>query len=307
MDIRITSSDAGKTIRSLLRTDLGFSSSMLKKLKFSEGGILVNGEFQTVRYELREGDILSVAVEDTERDVSPYIVPVELPITIAFRDEYLTVVNKPPFMPSHPSFGHRYDTVANALAYLNRDKPYVFRPVSRLDGNTSGAMLVANSRLASYTLNKSMEEGGIHKTYVAVLDGILPEKRGTVVTYIRRVAGSVIEREVCGENEGGKLAVTGYEVIRESGGKSLVRASPVTGRTHQLRVHFAHLGAPITGDSLYGNASSEIPRQALHSRKVSFVHPANGERTEISAELPDDLATLIHKYFGGLTTDGEEI
>lgn len=306
MDVRITSSDAGKTIRSLLRGDFGFSSSMLKKLKFSEGGILVNGEFRTVRYELCEGDVLSIAVEDTEKDVSPYIVPVELHIEIAYRDEFLTVVNKPPFMPAHPSFGHRDDTVANALAYLNGDKPYVFRPVNRLDGNTSGAMIVANSKLASYTLNKSMENGEIHKTYIAVLDGVLSEKRGTVETYLRRVCDSVIKREVCGENEGGKLSITRYEVLCENEGKSLVRTSPVTGRTHQLRVHFAHLGAPILGDSLYGCASVDIPRQALHSHRVSFIHPAGGEQTEITAGLTEDISSVIGKYFGGFNMDGDE-
>lgn len=298
MDISITSREAGKTIRELLRSELGFSSSMLKKLKFSDGGILVNGEFRTVRYELREGDVLSVAVEDSADDVSPYIIPVELPLEIAYSDEYLTVVNKPPFMPSHPSFGHRDDTVANALAYLNRDKPYVFRPVSRLDSNTSGAMIVANSKLSSYTLNKSMVEGKIHKTYIAVLDGVPAQKSGTVETFLRRVPDSVIEREVCGENEGGKLAITRYEVLCESGGRSLVQAFPITGRTHQLRVHFAHIGAPITGDFLYGSASEDIPRHALHSLKVSFMHPASIHQTEVMADLPDDISSVIKRYFG---------
>ncbi len=306
MDIRITSRESGKTIRSLLRGELGFSSSMLKKLKFSDGGILVNGEFRTVRYELCEGDVLSVAVEDSESDVSPYIIPVDLPIEIAYSDEFLTVVNKPPFMPSHPSFGHREDTVANALAYLNKGKPYVFRPVSRLDANTSGAMIVANSKLSSYTLNKSMAEGDIHKTYIAVLDGVLAQKYGTVETYLRRVLDSVIEREVCRENDGGKLAITRYEVLCENAGRSLVRAFPVTGRTHQLRVHFAHIGAPITGDSLYGSASEAIPRHALHSCRVSFVHPASAQRLEITAGLPDDISSVISRYFGDFKMDGEQ-
>lgn len=304
MDIRITSREAGKTIRSFLRGDLAFSSSMLKKLKFSDGGILVNGEFRTVRYELCIGDVLSVAVEDSEDDVSPYIIPIDLPIEIAYSDEFLTVVNKPPFMPSHPSFGHRDDTVANALAYLNRGRPYVFRPVSRLDANTSGAMIVANSKLSSYTLNKSMAEGEIHKTYIAVLDGVLAQKSGTIETYLRRVPGSVIEREVCRENEGGKLSITRYEVLCENGGRSLVRAFPVTGRTHQLRVHFAHIGAPVTGDSLYGNASEDILRHALHSFRVSFVHPASARQFEITAGQPDDISSVITRYFGDFKIGG---
>ena len=131
MEIVIDKEIAGKDIRTLLRQDMGFSSTMLKKLKFSEGGILVNGSFVTVRYELQVGDVLSVAVEDRQEDVSPYIVPVEMELPVLYEDDALTVVNKPPDMPSHPSFGHRDDTVANVLAWRYRDRTYVFRPVNR--------------------------------------------------------------------------------------------------------------------------------------------------------------------------------
>ena len=306
MEIEITPALSGKTIRSLLREDFGYSSAMVKKLKFSEGGVLVNGEFQTVRYVLREGDVLTLGVEDKPSDVSPYIIPVELPIEILFADECLTVVNKPPDMPAHPSFGHRDDTVANALAYVYRDKPFVFRPVNRLDRDTSGAMIVANDRASSYTLNKSMAAGEIKKTYVAVLDGVLPEKEGIVRTYLRRVADSVIEREVCAGGEGGKLAVTRYKVLAESGGRSLVSASPLTGRTHQLRVHFAHLGAPITGDFLYGEESDLIPRQALHDASILFVHPKSAGRMTLFAALPGDMSSLVETLFKKKITDVED-
>ena len=298
MDVKVTEKEAGKTIREYLRNDLGFSSSMLKKVKFSPGGINVNGDFRTVRYELKVGDLLSVAIEDGYGDVSPYITPVDIPIEIIYEDDYYTVVNKPPHMPAHPSFGHRDDTVANALAFHRLGTPYVFRPVNRLDADTSGAMVVANSKLSSYTMNKSMTEGGFKKTYLAVLDHVPDEKEGTIDTYLRRVEGSVIEREVCKDGEGGKRAITHYKVICENNGKTLVAVNLITGRTHQIRVHFSHMHAPIVGDYLYGEPSELIDRQALHSYSIHFVHPKDGAVVQYIADLPKDLMDLIDHYFG---------
>ena len=298
MEIVINKSNEGKTIRSLLQTDMGFSSSMLKKVKFSPGGITVNGEFRTVRYELVEGDVLNVRTEDSEDDVSPYIIPVDLPLEIIYKDEYYTVINKPPHMPAHPSFGHRDDTAANALAFLNSGTPYVFRPVNRLDADTSGAMIVANSKIASYTLNKVMSEGKIRKTYVAVLDSRLREKEGVIDTYLRRVDESIIMREVCDADGGGKRAITEYKVLFENNDRTLVAVYPVTGRTHQIRVHFSHAGAPLIGDTLYGGESELIGRQALHAAKVSFFDPFKGDAVEYSASFPNDMRELVIKLFG---------
>jgi len=305
MDILIDESNEGKTIRSLLRGDMGYSSAMLKKLKFSEGGILVNGEFRTVRYELKFGDVLSLAIEDTEEDVSPYIIPVELPIGICYSDSFLTVVNKPSDMPAHPSCGHREDTVANALAFLHKPEPYVFRPVNRLDRDTSGAMLVANSRFAAYTLYKSMVGGEIKKKYIAILDGTLNNKEGYLESYMRRCDDSIVKREICRENDGGKLARTYYRVLFEKNGYTVVEASPETGRTHQLRLHFASQNAPITGDSMYGSESEYIPRQALHAYSLSFPHPKTKEVLTVFADIPDDMKELSEKLFGDLDIQKE--
>lgn len=297
MEIKINSTNCGKTIRALLRGDLGFSSAMLKKLKFSDGGILVNGEFRTVRYELREGDVLYLALEDTEQDVSPYIIPVDLPIEIVYSDSDLYVVNKPPNMPAHPSFGHRDDTVANALAYLNHPNPYVFRPVNRLDRDTSGAMLVARSRLAAYTLYKSMVSGEIQKSYIALLDGSLENDSGIIEKNLRRCEDSIVKREVCPPDEG-KYARTSYEVILKSDSHTLVRAYPETGRTHQLRVHFASIGTPICGDTMYGSESSLISRQALHAHTLDFPSPTDGTPVHAVAPIPEDVQKLITEIFG---------
>ena len=140
MKIIITSEKAGKTIKELLLRDMAFSGGLLKSLKARENGITVNGEHKTVRYTLCEGDVLILADEDREEDTSPYITPSDIPIGIAYEDDHVTVADKPYAMPAHPSYSHRDDTVANALAHRYSSAPYVFRPVNRLDGDFIGAL-----------------------------------------------------------------------------------------------------------------------------------------------------------------------
>ena len=294
MDIPIGPEHAGKTIREFLTRDLGYSSNLLKRLKFSENGIRVDGQWVTVRHVLREGEVLSLAVEDRPEDVSPYLIPSDLPLGILYEDAWITAVNKPPDMPAHPSQGHHLDTAANALAYRYRDRVYVFRPVNRLDRDTSGCMLTSNTKDASYKMYAAMTEGRIAKRYLAVLDGIPAERAGEIRSYMRRKPDSVIEREECSPDaDGAKLAVTRYRVLAESDGRSLVLCSPLTGRTHQLRVQFAGIGCPITGDSLYGTASPLIPRHALHSWQTTFPHPMTGEEMTVTAPLPADMTALL--------------
>lgn len=298
MDIKITELESGITIREYLRGRLGYSSAMLKKLKFTEGGITINGSFVTVRHVLKCGEVLSLKSEDTEEDTSPYIIPSDTEIEVIFEDEWITVVNKPPNMPAHPSFGHRDDTVANALAARYTDTPYVFRPVNRLDRDTSGVMLTANTRLASYKMYRLMTEGKIRKSYVAVLCGVPDKKEGVIESYMRRKEGSIVEREECGPDDGGKIAVTEYRVLLENGEHSVVLASPITGRTHQLRVQFAGIGCPMIGDTMYGEPDVFIERQALHAIKTEFPHPHTGTPLKLVADIPKDMCELISQLFG---------
>lgn len=294
MDILIDKEKAGKNIRQLLRGDMGYSSGMLKRLKFSPGGILVNGEFVTVRYQLKEGDILSIACEDKEEDTSPYITPVPLEIGIAYEDEHVTVVDKPHSMPAHPSFGHRDDTVANALAYRYSGAPYVFRPVNRLDRDTSGLMITANTRLAAFKLYQEMISGGIKKAYIAVLDGDIGNYSGKLISYMGRCSDSIVKRRICESHEdGAKIAVTVYRTLYRSEKYSVVLASPVTGRTHQLRLHFSSAGHPIAGDTMYGNWHESIKRHALHSVFTAFRHPETSEPVSLFSSIPEDMRRII--------------
>ena len=292
MEIKADGRYEGRMIREVLKKDLGYSVNLIKKLKFSPDGIRVNGEWVTVRYVLKKGDVLSLKTEDGEDEVSPYVIPQDLPVDILYEDEYVTVINKPAGMPSHPSHGHRLDTAANALAFRYSGRPYVFRPVNRLDKDTSGCMLTANTRDASYKMYCSMVRGSIKKKYLAVVNGV-PEPSGTLISHMRRKDESIIEREECSEDApGAKLAVTSYRVISCTGSHSLLELSPLTGRTHQLRVQLASRGFPITGDSLYGPSSPLIGRHALHSWMTEFPHPYTGETMRPKAPLPDDMREL---------------
>ncbi len=297
MDIQIHNNYEGLLIREVLTNHLGFSSNLIKKLKFSDNGITVNGKWVTVRYVLQEGDVLSLALEDTPDDVSPYIIPVDLPIDILYEDEYLTAINKPYNMPSHPSLGHTHDTVANALAYRYKDKTYVFRPTNRLDRDTSGCMLTANTKDSAYKLYCAMTNSQIKKHYLAVIHGVPAELSGTLRSYMHRKPGSIIEREETDESvPDAKYAETVYRVLATNGSESVVLASPITGRTHQIRLHFAGISCPIVGDSLYGSESPFIERHALHSWKTSFPHPATGEEIVVTAPIPSDIASLLVQF-----------
>jgi len=299
MELVIGPEQAGKVIREVLQRDLGYSSNLIKKLKFSEGGILVNGEFRTVRYTLQEGDILQLGVEDCPADVSPYTVPADIPIAVLWEDRWITVVNKPADMPAHPSLGHRMDTVSNALAWRYRDKPYVFRPVNRLDRDTSGCMLTANTRDASYKMYTAMTTGQIRKTYLAVLDGVPAKTEGVLRSYMHREADSIIRREETpADTPDAKLAVTEYALLWQNGSHAVVMAHPITGRTHQIRVQFAGIGCAVTGDSLYGSASAEIGRHALHSYQTVFPHPEDGRTVAVTAPLHPDMLHLLDVLTG---------
>ena len=289
----------GKTLGQLLRLELHFSSKMIKYLKYRPDGLLVNGERRTVRYLLQTGDVLELATEDSQS--SPKIKAVDLPLEILYEDEDLVVPSKPANMPTHPSHDHYDDTVANALAfrYEASNTPFVFRPINRLDRNTSGLLLIARHKAAAGILTRSMQEGRIQKRYLAILDGEMPPvENGRIDACLHRTATSIIVREVCSPDApDADPSLTEYRVLAVGNGHTLVEAAPITGRTHQLRVHFSHLGYPITGDDLYGTPSSQIDRHALHARSLSFPLPSSDEQITLTAPLPEDFSKLLKAYF----------
>ena len=293
----ITEDDSGKTVKEILLGNIGISVSFLRHLKFIENGILLNGEHATVRKKVTVGDTLEIATEDKE--LGSRLTPKDIPLDVIYEDDALVVPSKPANMPTHPSHDHHGDTLADALAYRyrNESSPFVFRPINRLDRNTSGLTLIAKNRISAAKLSESMRNGKIKKLYVAILDGIPSENCGTIKTYMRRTAESIIVREVCPDGEG-DLAITHYKVLCKNDRYSLVLAAPETGRTHQLRVHFSHIGCSILGDDLYGNISPYIQRHALHAISLEFLHPSGERELSLYAPLCEDMGVLATSLFG---------
>lgn len=289
----------GLTVKEILTNELGFSKRAITSLKARPDGILINGKHATVRAQIKENDVLIINCDD-EGDNQDKLVPSTTIPDIIYEDDDIIAVNKPPFMPTHQSQGHFYDTLANSLAYYFtlQKRPFIFRSLNRLDRNTSGIVLVAKNRLASSKLSLQMKNGGIKKTYIAILQGNLEKDEGIIETHIRRKEQSIILREVSEETADSKIAITSYKVLAKKNGLTLVSATPITGRTHQLRVHFAHIGAQILGDDLYGEKSDLINRHALHARTLHFDHPKTKEEYTLFAPIPDDMRSIIEQYFG---------
>ncbi|MBR5514631.1 MAG: RluA family pseudouridine synthase [Clostridia bacterium] len=286
MDIIISDIQSGMTVKEVLYNHLHLSHGQVTSLKKNEKGILLNQKRVTVVEKVRANDVLSLALEDKDDDENTDIEPVNIPVEILYEDEYIVCVNKPSSMPTHPSHGHHYDTLANALCYYykKQGRPFVFRAVNRLDSETSGVVLVAKDRHSAFVLGKSLQKGEFTKEYYALLEG-MAENDSVIESYIKRKQDSIIFRCSKAEGKPSEYARTEYKVICRKNNRTLVKAMPVTGRTHQLRVHFSDMGNPIVGDSLYGK---EEKRLMLHAVSLSFPHPISGESITIEAELPQE-------------------
>ena len=279
IEFKITEKDNQKAIRDFLR-EFGVSSSLLKKLKHTENGITLNGKFAKSIELLSTGDILKISIENSGE------MPKRLEnsnVQVCYNDEDIIVLNKPPYMPVHESRNHRGDTLANVAAcYMEKDT--AFRAVYRLDRDTSGLVVIAKNELAACKL-----AGKVKKSYYAVYQGMLTGE-GTIDLPIRRIEESIIVRGVFDD---GERAVTHWKAVKSFNDKTLLCINLETGKTHQIRVHFSHLGYPLLGDSLYGGYCNEINRQALHCKTISFIHPVTGQNITVDSDFPDDIKAVL--------------
>ena len=282
-------SDNYETIRHVLRQEFKMSSNLILKLKKAKL-IFLNNEFTYLDKTINNGDIISVCLDFNEDNSN--IVSTKMNLDILYEDEGLLIVNKSAEIPVHPSALHFKDTLSNGVRYYY-DKNSInrkIRIVNRLDRNTSGIVIFAKNEYIQERLAYQMKSKEFRKEYIAICEGYLDNKDGIINAKIDRKDNSIIER--CISNNG-QTAITKYNVIKEINNMSEIHIILETGRTHQIRVHMAHIGHPIVGDDLYGHSSNLINRQALHAYKVTFKHPISGKKLEILSDLPDDMKSLI--------------
>jgi 23S rRNA pseudouridine1911/1915/1917 synthase len=287
----ITPQQAGKTVFAVLRYGLGLSGTVLRRIKWLEDGILLDGVRVHTDCKVKEGQVLSVRLSDPSAQTD--IPPVALPLHIVYEDRDIVVVDKAPGMPSHPGPGHWGDSLGNALVYHWRETdPFaVFHPVHRLDKGTSGLLVAAKHPFAQEKLKNQLHTPSFHREYLALCDGFPLPEAGTIDAPIARSDSSILKRECAAE---GMRAVTHYRTLSRHGKRTLVELVLETGRTHQIRVHMAHIGCPLTGDFLYGTEQPDlISRPALHSAQLAFAHPVTGETLSFSSPLPEDMVKLL--------------
>lgn len=211
-----------------------------------------------------------------------------IPAMIAYEDDYMLIVDKPSGMLVHPTVNERgftlYDYVSNY--YTRRNIIAGIHPVSRLDRNTSGLVIFAKEPIVQFWLSQQQ----MGKSYLAIVTGKLPANEGIIEVPIARKEGSIIER--CVDFEKGKYSKTAYKFLRTAKVGSLAELKLFTGRTHQIRVHMAHIGCPLYNDNLYGNPGPQS-RHALHAYKLSFIHPVSDKQMEVTRDLPTDLRKLL--------------
>ncbi|GIO22528.1 RluA family pseudouridine synthase [Oceanobacillus sp. J11TS1] len=280
-----------QTVKDFLQQKQGFSRRLLTSIKQDGGSMMINNDFCYVSNILETGDQLTVIFPDEVQSSS--ITATEMNLDIVYEDEDHLVLNKPAGQASMPSMTDRVDTLANGIAwyYQQENHPATVHIVTRLDANTSGLVLVAKNRYVHSLLAENQKRNGIHRMYEALVTGVVEPEEGTISAPISRKTTSIIEREVNWTT--GKRAVTYYKTIATFSNASLLRIQLETGRTHQIRVHFSHIGHPLLGDDLYGGEKSFIPRQALHCAYIEWEHPFLKRRIKLTCERPEDIMACM--------------
>ena len=281
--LNYTIQENDKTVKSILTEKLKFSGRLSRKLE-RNGKILLNGKAVKLNKSIFAGDELSIEFDEEEDQYAA----VDIPLDIIYEDDDLLVVNKQPYTVVHPTRSHQDDTLANGVAYyykknnINRK----VRFVNRLDMNTSGIVIIAKNPYAHNQLGLQMKSSSVEKYYYAIVEGLLKEDEGRIDAPITRLNPEDIIRIV---HPSGKECITEFKAEKKYNNMTLVKLKLITGRTHQIRVHLKHIGHPVIGDTLYGNESLLIGRQALHCYEMKFKHPITNKELIITCPIPEDM------------------
>ena len=250
---------------------LGLSVTLIKKIK--RAGIFVDGVPCTVRAKIKCGSKITLCLPEEKSEGIP---PIEIPLNIVYEDDWILVVDKPTNMPTHPSRGNSLPTLANAVM-AKFDGDFVFRSITRLDRDTSGLVLIAKDANTANRLSTEIKQGRMYKKYEALISGVPKNEHDIIDAPIRREEEGSMKRIVAPD---GKAAITEFWVKEIRNGNAVCDVILHTGRTHQIRVHFAHIGHPLLGDFLYGERRDE--GYYLRCRELRFKHPQNGEELIIT-------------------------
>lgn len=309
-EIRVPYKDSGKRIDILTSEKTGITRSQIQRF-IKKSSLLVNDKPVTQNYKTKAGDI--IVLKPVEEKITG-LIPEALPLEILYSDQYLVVANKPSSMVVYPAAGHNKGTLMNALLYRCKKLARVGSPlrpgiVHRLDKDTSGAMVVALDDAAYYNLAEQFKQRTINRRYLTLIYGNLKTDKGEISLTIGRSKSD--RKKMSTRVAKGKKAVTTWKVIERFHNAALIEAKLKTGRTHQIRVHFASIGHPVLGDRTYGkkteievktahrgSAPAEkilFPRQMLHAELLGFIHPVTGEYLEFKSPLPEDMEEKIRK------------
>lgn len=273
-----------------LASKTDYSRETITKM-LAEEYILVNGKSIKASYKVKVGDVILIK-DGFVKEMS--LKATKMDIDIVYEDEYLMVINKDSGVVVHPGAGNSDDTLVNGLLYYNKtlSKGEEFRPgiVHRLDKDTSGLMIIAKDDKAHELLADDFKNKRIHREYIALLDGVFPQKKAIIDAPIGRSKQYFDKMEVCKD---GKKAITNLEVIKKYKDYTLVKLVLETGRTHQIRVHLAYIGYPVHNDPVYSNKVCTDFGQFLHSAYLKFKHPITGEVLEFNSKLPEEFQTFI--------------
>jgi 23S rRNA pseudouridine1911/1915/1917 synthase len=280
----------------------GVTRNRIQRL-IARGAVTVNGRpVHRAAARIAPADVIAIELPDRKPKRAP--TPESLPLEIRYEDDDLLIVNKPPGQVSHPAIRHSSGTLLNALL-AHAQGQWTPALVSRLDKGTSGLVLVAKSTGMQTALQRLTAANGIEKDYLAIVQG-KPPARGTIDLALDRDPWD--RRRVTVRDRGGVPSVTTFQRVRTANAGagtplSLLRCRLVTGRMHQIRVHLAARGWPIVGDSTYGVACAGLDRQALHAWRLAFVHPGSGQRLDVKAPPPPDMARLLERFDARKTGD----